>query len=143
MADSAFWRDLAAQFRTLPLECSMLRADRQCTIDSGVSVHWMLVGTVRAKADFQALAMRAASEISSPASPDLLTAWLEALMKQEGCDLRHEIIAADLRTIIMFTLPATSANLCKTLESDALQVEAEEKRRNDPRNWSALRQQFE
>jgi ribosome-binding protein aMBF1 (putative translation factor) len=43
----------------------------------------------------------------------------------------------------MHELPSVSANYCQTLESAAVQAEFEEKRRNDPRNWSQLRQQYE
>jgi hypothetical protein len=36
-----------------------------------------------------------------------------------------------------------SANYCTILESDAVQAEFEEKQRNNPRNWSQFRQQYE
>jgi len=152
MADSEFWRKLAEEFRSLPDVCKYLRADRQQIIGQR-EPQWTLVGTVGAKVNFQTLAMQGATELQSSSSTPLLTVWLEALTKQEGADFRHETIATELNsdgsprlqraTTSLFALPQTSANLCKSLESDALQVEAEEKRRNDPRNWSALRQQFE
>jgi hypothetical protein len=154
MADSSFWRDLADQFRALPLECKMLRADRHPVDDLTDELdHWELNGTATAKVLVDALARRAALEIQVPLSADLLNAWLEALIRHSGVTFHSQTIlrgnnpdrtARPKRTIgTLYELPEHSANYCKMLESEALQAEAEEKRRNDPRNWSGLRQEFE
>jgi len=153
MADSELWRGLAEQFRTLPASCRMLRADRYYVVGSGEIGQWMLVGTTSAMVRFEALARRAASEIPDPPTSDLLTAWLEVLMKHGDSGFRFNPIATEenpdgsqgrqYMTGSMHELPSVSANYCQTLESAAVQAEFEEKRRNDPRNWSQLRQQYE
>lgn len=154
MADSAFWRDLADQFRALPLECKMLRADRYPVDDeTGELSHWQLSGTATATALVGALARRAASEIPNPPTPDLLETWLEVLIKRGDVRFHSQIIstgnnpdgtARPKQTIgSLYQLPEHSANYCKMLESEALQAEAEEKRRNDPKNWPPLRAEFE
>jgi DNA-binding transcriptional regulator YiaG len=154
MADSSFWRDLANQFRTLPVECKMLRADRYPVDDITDELSgWELTGTATAKALVDALARRAGSEIQAPLSSDLLAAWLEALIKRGGVQFSGQIIttgtnpdgtARPKQTIgSLYELPEHSANYCKMLESDALQSEAEEKRRNDPKNWPRFRAEYE
>lgn len=153
MANSTFWRGLAKQFRALPVECSMLRADRHYQVGSGKVGEWTLLGPASAKVRFEALARRAASEIPNSPSPDLLTAWFELLMKQSDSGFRFDPIATEENpdggpgqqhlTGHMYTLPKVSANYCQTLESVALQAEFEEKQRKDPRNWSPLRRQYE
>ena len=93
MADSAYWRDLAKQFRALPSECKMLRADRYPVDDVTDELsHWQLTGTATAKALVDALARRAASEIQDLASSDLLAAWLEALIKRGGVQFHSQTI---------------------------------------------------
>jgi len=154
MADSSFWRDLADQFRALPVECKMLRADRHPVDDiTNELSHWQLTGTATAKALVDALARRCASEIANPPAPDLLEAWLEVLIKRGDVPFHSQIIstgnnpdgtARPKRTIgTLYELPEHSANYCKMLESEALQAEAEEKRRNDPKNWTPFRAEYE
>jgi DNA-binding transcriptional regulator YiaG len=154
MADSSFWRDLADQFRALPLECKMLRADRYPVNDITDELSdWHLSGTATATALVDALARRAASEIPNPPTFDLLQAWLEVLIKRGGVRFHSQTIstgnnpdgtARPKRTIgSLYQLPEHSANYCKMLESEALQTEAEEKRRNDPKNWSRFRAEYE
>jgi hypothetical protein len=95
MADSELWRGLAEQFRTLPASCRMLRADRYYVVGSGEIGQWMLVGTTSAMVRFEALARRAASEIPDPPTSDLLTAWLEVLMKHGDSGFRFNPIATE------------------------------------------------
>lgn len=153
MADSSFWRDLANQFRALPIECKSLRADRYPVDDITDELsHWELTGTATAEALVGALARRAALEIQDPLSSDLLAGWLEALIKRGGVEFHSQVIstgnnpdgtARPKRTIgSLYKLPEHSANYCKMLESEALQAEAEEKRRNDPKNWSPFRAEY-
>jgi hypothetical protein len=154
MADSSFWRDLADKFRALPLECKMLRAERYPVDDeTGELSYWQLTGTATAKALVDALARRAASEITSPPTSDLLEAWLEVLIKRGGVRFHSQTIstgnnpdgtARPKQTVgSLYELPEHSANYCKNLESEALQAEAEEKRQNDPRNWPPFRREYE
>lgn len=152
MANSAFWQDIAKQFRALPKESVMLRADRVSAVGNLVVGEWTLVGTTSHSVQFETLARRAASEIPNPASSDLLTAWLEALITRSGARFNSEMTsthkdqagATSAHEIgSLYRLPELSADYCKMLESAALQTEFEEKQRNDPRNWSGLRQEFE
>jgi hypothetical protein len=153
MADSTFWRDLADQFRALPEEFALLRGDRHQTVGSDDPAQWELIGGISAKVHFEALARRAASAIPNPSSSDLLTAWLEALIQHADAEVDQKIIgtqhnpdgsvAGKRMTSSLYWLPASSVNYCKMLESEALQAEAEEKRRNDPKNWPRLRTEFE
>jgi hypothetical protein len=76
MASSDFWRDLAADFRALPLFHHLVAS---YYIYGGGQGHWEF----GEETDFQALAMRAGSAVADPGAPDPLIAWLECL-KQEG-----------------------------------------------------------
>jgi hypothetical protein len=79
-------------------------------------------------------------------------AWLEALWKEAThgpVRSPSEILGKDragrltrLRGKIDRVFQASSA-LCRKFESVALQSEFEERQRNNPRNWSPLRQRFE
>jgi hypothetical protein len=154
MATSEFWRDLAAQFKALPLECSVLYATRDYMVGSGRVGQWTLNGTRSAVAQFDPLARRGASELQNAKIPDLLIAWLEALMANEPLAFKQEPYVAIeenpdgsngpqhmLGTLLH--LRDASVNFCHTLESEALQRESEEKQTNDPKNWSPLRQDYE
>jgi|HubBroStandDraft_6_1064221.scaffolds.fasta_scaffold04816_8 DNA-binding transcriptional regulator YiaG len=154
MADSSYWRKLADEFRALPLECKGLRADRYPITDETDEIdYWELDGTSTATALFDALARRAAIEIPDHPSTDLLTTWLEALVKRGGVILPQAVISKGknpdgtprpTRTIgSLYHVSEESANFCKKLESEALQAEAEEKQSNDPRSWPPLRAEFE
>ncbi len=153
MADSETWHGLAEQFRALPADCRMLRADRYYEFGTGPVGQWTLVGTASSRIRFEALARRAASEIADPPTTDLLTAWLEVLMKEDDSEFRSNPIATEDNpdgshrrhyvTGSMHELPTASANYCQTLESAALQAEFEEKQRDNPKNWSEFRQRVE
>lgn len=149
MANSDFWRSLADQFRALPREFSILRADRASIVGSDGIGQWNLIGTTTHSVQFEALARHAASQLPNPVSMDLLTAWLEALIKQGYARFNSEVITTSQNpdemqiTGGLYNLPELSANYCKMLESAALQTEFEEKQRNNPRNWSQFRQQYE
>lgn len=152
MADSTFWRTLADQFRALPRQFAMLRAERLSLVGSTEVGNWTLVGMPTHKMQFDTLARRAATEIPNPVSTDLLTAWLEALVKQGDAPFNHEItntsksldgtVTAHVMRILS-GLPEHSANYCQMLESAAVQAEFEDKQRNDPKNWTQFRQRIE
>jgi len=97
--------------------------------------------------------------LTPPPTGDLMLAWLEALWKEatEGPVVSGiEILGEDrvwssdhteggpieLRGKIDRVFQASST-LCRNFESEALQDEFEERQRNDPKNWSLLRQRFE
>jgi len=153
MADSSFWRDLANQFRALPLECKMVRADRYPVDDDTNELgQWQLDGTATGEALVDALARRAASEIENPPSHDLLESWLEVLITRGGVQFHSQTISTGnnkdgtpraQRTIgHLYELPQHSANYCKILESAALQTEHEEKQRSDPKNLPPIVQWY-
>jgi hypothetical protein len=141
MADSVFWRDLAAQFRALPYP-DMLRAEGQYIVGSGSPWNWQLRGGPNEFTDsaFEALARRGASEIASAGATDLLVFWLEELRKG-SFNFRSSSIATEInpdgtdgRQYLMGTIYAVcdaSAILCKKLEADAVQAEFDEKHRRD------------
>jgi hypothetical protein len=132
MADSAFWRDLAKEFLALQ---DRLRADSKPTDLTNRS--------------FDVLATRGASAIAG--APDVWV-WLGVVMKEdpEFCssyldkevsdkaEFEHSLVMGQIDRLCQL-----SATFCKKLEDHAVQAEFEEKQRNDPRNWSQFRQQYE
>ena len=83
MADSAFWRELAAQFLLIPSH-EMLRADGQYTVGSGDAWRWQILGgtTEFIRNTFETLARRGAFESAPAGTSDLLVAWLEAIREE-------------------------------------------------------------
>jgi hypothetical protein len=137
MADSAFWHDLAVQF-------SALRDRRK--LRPGGANDSMFISALKT------LAMRGASEIAVAGTSDLLHIWLEELRKQglpfQSSGQSDEVLSeAELGESIYrgFTdgLCEASVTLCNGREAQAVQAEFEEKQRNNPRNWSQFRQQYE
>jgi len=137
MADSTFWRDLAVQF-------SALRDKRK--LRAGGASDSMFISAL------ETLAMRGASEIAVAGTSDLLHIWLEELRKQglpfQSSGQSNEVLSeAELGESIYrgFTdgLCESSVTFCNKCEAQAVQAEFEEKQRNDPRNWSQFRQQYE
>jgi hypothetical protein len=152
MAVSDFWRDLAAEFRALP-GANYLRGDWDYAANSGRPHQWRLAGaSPSTNARFEALARRAASEMPNPEYSDAFISWLEAVRKNshqpgivgnyseqndDGSEGPVHVVGS------LHNLCEESAIYCNQLESDARQKEFEEKQRNDPRNWSQFRQQYE
>lgn len=152
MADSAFWRNLAAEFRALP-NAGILRADWDYQMHSDPSVStWSFAGPESSCIQFQALARRGASELQINKITDLLIKWLEILksfnaqlghlsyyvaVNDDGTEGPHHLTGSISPVCLI------SADYCNRLESEAIQQEFEAKQRNDPRNWSPLRAQFE
>jgi hypothetical protein len=151
MVTSDFWRDLAVEFRALDPR-GIIFARWDCVVKSGRPWQWQFIGgNPGLHSRFEALARRAASEMPNPEFSDLLLSWLEVLRKTsfdpipnyyvegnaDGSEGAHHI------TGVVAQICEASATLCNTLESEARQSEFEEKQRNDPRNWSQVRQNFE
>lgn len=153
MADSAFWRERAAEFQLVP-DYGTLRADGHYTVGSGRAWTWQLAGGANEfiRSTFETLARRAAFELADAATPDLLVAWLEAIRK-EHINFRSPQIATEVQPdgtegpqYVLGTIEQVcnaSVILCRKLESDALQAEFEEKQRNNPKNWSDFHQMIE
>jgi hypothetical protein len=100
----------------------------------------------------ETLAMRGASEIAVAGTSDLLHIWLEQLRKEglpfQSSGQSNEVLseAESSESIYKgFTdgLCEASATFCNRREAQAVQAEFEEKQRNNPKNWSQLRQNFE
>jgi hypothetical protein len=154
MADSTFWRDLASQFQELHDLHGTLGANWHYIVGSGVTGNWEFTGSASGsiRSQFEALARRAAFEIATSDSSDLLTTWLETL-RQNRCGFQLGELFIEKKddgsaglnhqTGSIHDVCEASANFCRTLESRALQVEFEEKQQNDPQNWSLFRRQFE
>jgi hypothetical protein len=152
MASSDFWHDRAAEFRALPGGNSF-RGDWDYTANSGRPYQWRFAeGNKAIHTRFEALARRAASEMPNPGYSDLLLSWLEVLrmnarepgitntyteQNSDGSEGPVHVVGS------LRNLCEESAIYCDQLESDARQKEFEEKQRNDPRNWSQFRQQYE
>lgn len=130
MADSAFWRDLTAQF--LELQDSL-------HTDGKVTKLW--------RKRFEVLAMRGASAIALPDTPtdNLLFFWLKAVRKEDPAfrssylDKEAFSVAEDERLAeyeqnlemgYFDGLCQASATFCQRLEARAVQTEFEEKHRN-------------
>jgi hypothetical protein len=150
MADSAFWRDLAEKFLALP----DFRADGHYVIGSGQPWAWQLAGVASEyiRSAFEALARRAAAALAGGGAPDLLIVWLEELRKgsynfrfsnqayevqPDGTEGPHYLMGS------IHGVCHASATLCKKLEAEAVQAEFEAAQRNNPKNWTQFRQQFE
>lgn len=96
MADSDFWRDLAAQFRNGPDTYHLLHADWVTTTlqvanhPPQTSTEWSLkagnpgdVGAKRICVEFEALATRGGAQLAKVGDPrDPLVIWLEALRNE-------------------------------------------------------------
>ncbi len=153
MASSDFWRQLAAKFHSIA-DSGMLRADGWYLEGTNTPWDWWLEGGASdfICAAFGTLAKRGASELAAVGATDLLIGWLEAL-RQDGAGFRITGSSSELPIgggervhRLLGSIPRlceTSATFCKKLEARALQAEFKEKQRNDPKNWSPLRQQFE
>lgn len=152
MLDSDFWRELAVSFRSVP-DSYEFTASRLYFMElSTAEPIWSLPAPPEALSEFDVMARRGARMLISAPSGDLAKAWLEALWKEatHGSVRKGiEIIGKDrsgrltnLRGNIDRVFQASYA-LCRKFESAALQTEFEEKQRNDPKSWSALRQEFE
>jgi len=150
MADSEFWRKLAAEFLASP----DFSADGHYIIGSGDPWNWQLAGVAAGyiSGAFEALARRGAAEIAGAGSPDLLTVWLEELRKghynfrmtdqaydvrPDGTEGPHYLIGS------IHGVCQASATFCKKLESEAIQAEFQAEQRNNPKNWNPFRQEFE
>jgi hypothetical protein len=135
MTDSAFWRELHDKFVAFQ---DRLRAS------SGA--------TCLTYKQFEVLAKRGASGIARPGTSNLLSVWLEAVWKEDP-DFRSLYLAKEVSSLPEFEqnfeigtldhMCQDSATFCKKLEEQAVQAEFEEKQRNDPRNWSQFRLQYE
>lgn len=153
MPRSDFWQQRAAEFLLIP-GSKVLRADGQRTIRSGETWQWRLTGgaTQFTIQTFETLARRAASEIASAGTTNLLRAWLDAI-REEHINFRSDGIATEVDDNgnnglgYMFgtitDVCDASVILCRRLEATAIQTEFEEKQINHPRNWTPLRTQFE
>jgi hypothetical protein len=136
MSGSDFWRDLAEKFRAVD-PYQLLRADWHCTVKVGEQrpnvAEWRIVGTDRKtrsyQYEFEALARRGGPEIYP--YMDSLTGWLEALryyrLNAEDqppiqCDSDGRTVAHMYNGSIMSICQA-SVDLCKLLESQALEME--------------------
>ena len=158
MANSGFWRELAISFKSVP-EFYEFTAYRHYYMElryflptSVLEPDWKLQAIPPALAEFDAMARRGAAMLAPPPTGDLAVAWLEALWKEatEG-PVRSgiPIVGKDRSgrlTELRGTIPRVfeaSSTLCRKFESAAAQAEFEENKRNDPRNWSPLRANFE
>src|ERR1017187_4931311 len=158
MANSDLWRELAFSFKSVP-EFYEFTAYRQYymelqyfSLTSKAEPDWKLQAIPPALAEFDAMARRGATMLTPPPTGDLAVAWLEALWKEAtegpvrsgipivGKDRTGRL--TELRGTIARVFEASSA-LCRKFESEALQAEFEERQRNDPKNWSPFRSQFE
>lgn len=133
MADSDFWRELAANFQALSIPYSDLRADWTYVLKSGTLGEWRIVGDFTKRSHFESLARRAAIRLPEKRSTDLLVAWLTALKEASFGFRMMGVTTAEIGPNYMMgsiaLLCEVSANFCRKLESDALQAEFEEKQR--------------
>jgi DNA-binding XRE family transcriptional regulator len=152
MADSDFWKNLAEQFRALD-PSGMLRADWDYIVNSGNVDQWQIKGADRSiRVRFEALARRAGSAIAEALQKDPLFIWL-ADVKATGPHfefgpyvIEKHVDGTDGPQHQLGTLNnlcIASAERCSEYESYALESEFREKQKNDPRNWSPLRSQYE
>ena len=152
MADSDFWRELAISFQSAANLYEFAAHRLYCMELSIVEPTWNLPAPPAARAEFDALARRGASMLSPSPTGDLALAWLEALWREAThgpVRTPSEIVGKD-RTGQLTQLHGkidrvfqSSSALCRKFESEALQSEFEEKRRDDPRNWTPFRQRYE
>lgn len=152
MANSDFWRDLAISFHSVAILYEFTAHRFYYMELSIVEPTWNLSAAPTARAEFGALARRGASMLCPSPTGDLFLAWLEALWREAThgpVRTPSEIVGKDrtgkltqLHGKIDRVFQASSA-LCRKFESEALQSEFEERRRNDPKNWSEFRRQVE
>lgn len=137
MADSDFWRDLAATFLLVPGH-EMTRVDLQYAIGSE-AWQWRLAGSPDEFIDntFKRLAKTGAYEIAPKGTTDFVGAWLEAIRKQ-GINFHQREGPKGYVSGHIDRVFEASAILCGKLEDQAMQTEREEKHRNDPANRSPL-----
>jgi hypothetical protein len=132
MADSAFWRELAATNLLVPGH-ETIRVDLQYAIGSKVW-QWRLSGSGNPNESdryFKHLAGQGAYEIAPKGTTDLVFFWLEAIMK-ERINF-HEIEVPQYVVGTIERVFEASAKLCGILEERAMQAEFDEKHRNDSR----------
>lgn len=142
MADSAFWRELAAAFLLIPSH-ELLRADGNYIVGSGAPWNWQLAGANEfIHSAFETPATRGAFETAPAGTTDLVGAWLE-MIRAERINFRTVLASAQSAGGIIDRVCEASAILCRRLEAQAIQAEFKEKQRNDPKNWSQFRQQYE
>jgi len=153
MANSDFWRDLAASFQSVPGSYEFTATRLYFMELPTTNPIWYYPGAPpEALAEFGVMARRGASILIPPPTGDLTVAWLEALWNEatNGPVRRGiEIIGKDrtgrltnLRGKIDRVFQASYA-LCRKFESEALQAEYEQAQRDSPKNWSPFRQQYE
>ena len=133
MADSAFWRDLAAQFQRLHDHHGVLHYNWHYIVGSG-NGQWEFAGSASGsvRREFEALAVRAAWGIASPGATDLLVVWFEAL-RRDGSGFRSTSNAIEpVQTGSIFDVCEASANLCRILERQAFQAECKERQPPHP-----------
>jgi hypothetical protein len=129
MANSDSWRDFAVRFQALSSPHADVRGTWQHTVGSGVVGDWRFGGDDALRAQFEALARRAASGLPVKRSSDLLIAWLEAL-RGDGRDFRFwDSLPSGYLIGNIDRVCEASANFCRKLESEALQLEFNEKQR--------------
>ncbi len=168
MANSDFWRELAISFKSVPesYEFTAFRqyyAGQQYFLPTSITEpDWQLPRIPEALAEFRALAVRGATMLPPLRTSDLTVRWLEALWKEatEGPIRTASEVLGGNRVWSSDpgkTVPAgpievrgkidrvfqTSSALCRKFEAEALQAEFEEKKRNDPKNWSPLHAHYE
>jgi hypothetical protein len=155
MNTSDLWRSLANDFQSVP-EIREFTASRDYYMGS-TQVDWQLIRDQITLAEFNALAARGASMLTPEPTGDLAIAWLEALWHEATHGFvrsTSEVLNQPQFPTEKLRLPVqlrgkidrvfqSSSTLCRKFESVALQAEFEEKQRNDPRNWSQFRQQYE
>jgi hypothetical protein len=108
IVDTAFdWRDLAAQFRAISAQFNLLEAPDDV---------WNLVGAGDSvKADYEALARRAAVALGYAGGPEGLRAWY-TLLKRDSPRYRHPYIK---------NISEASAEFCVELETRAMEEKAQ------------------
>jgi hypothetical protein len=161
MSDSDFWRDLAERFRAADPQ-ELLRADWHQQVKLGeqepMVAQWRIVGADRRtrsiQLEFEALARRGGPKIYP--QMDSLTGWLEAL-RQYRLNVENQTTAVEtgpdgkiIAHIYIGSIGCVrqaSVDLCKLLESRTLETEhmesLHEQQKEDPKNWSPLRQHWE
>src|SRR5450755_3662113 len=155
MANSDFWRDLAVTFKSVSnsFDFTAYRLYfMELPTTEPVWSYSASPASPEALAEFRVMARRGASMLTPAPTGDLTVAWLEALWKEATTGpvrIPSEIVGKDrsghltnLRGKIERVFLASYA-LCRKFESEALQAEFEHTRRDDPRNWSQFRRQYE
>jgi hypothetical protein len=150
MASPDFWREIANQFRNIP-EATTLTAEWADLADTGVGI-WFLTGSNTARYSFEALAKRAAREITRGSNSDLLSVWLNELRRQHfgfkemgftvtsGPDEPEQKRCHSGR---IDGICDVSANFCKKLEADEIQREFKENKQSRERNRAFMERYYE